>query len=594
MPQFLTQVIEFSSLRKGVRYGSKVKTGCITCKTRRIRCSEEKPSCVKCTSTGRNCEGYRKNKGPVRHKDVQNPAQRSITQHESPAQTVDILAEYGDGLQYLEFYHHCVGRTIATTFDSNFWCNIAPRMAQSEPSVRHALMALGYFNKATTGSLKNARLSDERHETLFYHYNKSVRSLIERMKQISFDPEVGLVTCVLFVCIEFLRGDFITAFTHLQNGLKMIKEWHYRRTCRQPPKEGERPKLRAIVHSALESNDTMTELVPLFFRTTTVALLFGVRAEKIVEISPAIPRRFQFKPFHDVWEARAVSLDFQNAALIFTRDNSPRVFPVQPLTGEALKTQESILESHRSWRRAFEAFERSTTLSPAEQITVNELKAGYHCTYFSVSCITWVEQSGYDQYLWAYKEIIEHTKFVFDAKGLPERSPPTLTEPLLVSKPNGYRGPPPREGSVRHEKPSANFSFEVVLLPCLYFVIQRCRDPVTRREALALMERNPPREALLDYEMAAIAARRVIEIEETTLDPKTGWPVEQTRLWHGVVDGTIDSDGGFWIMFSNAYWIAGGGPQNEEEEYLCKVPRDPTDFRGRVDSQWQEYYKLGD
>ncbi|PVI00495.1 hypothetical protein DM02DRAFT_614255 [Periconia macrospinosa] len=590
MPQFHTSVIEFRSLKTGPRYGAKVKTGCITCKNRRVKCDEAKPSCVKCSSTGRICEGYTRSKSGVLGLD-----RKSVIRHESPPvpSSVDVLSEYGEGLQYFEFYQNCVGHSIATAYDSNFWCRVAPRMAQTEPSIRHALIALGYFNKATTGSLKHARLSDERHETLFFHYNKAVRSLIERMKQISFDPEIGLVTCILFVCIEFLRGDFITAFTHLQNGLKMISEWHLRRPGRKTHKKEQRPKLRAIVHSALESTDIMTELIPLFFRTTTVALLFGVRAEKIIEISSAIPKQFQFKPFRDVWEARAVSLDFQNAALIFTRDNSPRVFPVQPLTGEALKTQESILESHRSWRRAFEAFERNATLSPAEQVVVRELKAGYHCTYFSVSCITWVKQSGFDQYLWAFKEIVEHTRFVFDAKGLPDRTPPTLTEPLLVPKPSGHRGPPSR-GIPSLVKPYANFTFEVVLLPCLYFVIQRCRDPIIRREALALMERNPPREALLDYEVAAIAARRVIEIEESMVDPATGWPVEETRLWHAVVDGTIDNDGGFWIMFSNAVWIAGGGPSNEEEEALCKVPRSDTDFRGRVDSQWQEYYTVNE
>lgn len=513
--------------------------------------------------------------------------QKSVSRHQSPVPSVDILSEYGDGLQYLEFYHHNVGKTIATSLDNSFWCKIAPQMAQSEPSIRHALIALGYFNKVTTGSLKHARLNDERHETLFFHYNKSVRSLIERMKQASFVPEVGLVTCILFVCIEFLRGDFITAFTHLQNGLKMISEWHQRRSGSS--KKGERPKLRAIVQGALKSADNMTEIIPLFFRTTTVALLFGVRAEKIVDISPSIPPKVKSKPFRDVWEARAVSLDFHTAALIFTRDHTPRVFPVQPLTGEALQKQEAILESHRSWRRAFEAFERSTTFTPAEQIAVRELKCGYHCTYFSVSCITWVNQSGYDQYLWAFKEIVEHTRFIFDAKGLPDRAPPALDEPLLVQKSSGYRGPPDRD-PLPPGKPTANFTFEVVMLPCLYFVIQRCRDPITRREALALMERNPPREALLDYEMAAIAARRVIEIEESIVNPETGWPVEKTRLWHAVVDGTMDTNGGFWIMFSNAKWIAGGGPADDDEEDVCKVPRSEEDFRGRVDSQWQEYY----
>ncbi|KAJ5993170.1 hypothetical protein N7451_008894 [Penicillium sp. IBT 35674x] len=36
----------------------KVRTGCITCKARRVKCDETKPACVRCTTTGRRCDGY--------------------------------------------------------------------------------------------------------------------------------------------------------------------------------------------------------------------------------------------------------------------------------------------------------------------------------------------------------------------------------------------------------------------------------------------------------------------------------------------------------------------------------------------------------
>ncbi|KAG9243334.1 hypothetical protein BJ878DRAFT_123598 [Calycina marina] len=35
----------------------KVKTGCVTCKLRRVKYGEEKPYCTRCTSTGRHCDG---------------------------------------------------------------------------------------------------------------------------------------------------------------------------------------------------------------------------------------------------------------------------------------------------------------------------------------------------------------------------------------------------------------------------------------------------------------------------------------------------------------------------------------------------------
>src|SRR5271156_3905141 len=36
----------------------KVRTGCVTCKIRRIKCDEVKPACLRCTSSGRKCDGY--------------------------------------------------------------------------------------------------------------------------------------------------------------------------------------------------------------------------------------------------------------------------------------------------------------------------------------------------------------------------------------------------------------------------------------------------------------------------------------------------------------------------------------------------------
>ncbi|CAK7221349.1 hypothetical protein SBRCBS47491_004498 [Sporothrix bragantina] len=46
-----------SASQRSQRRG-KVKTGCGTCRTRKVKCDEAKPSCQKCASTGRTCDGY--------------------------------------------------------------------------------------------------------------------------------------------------------------------------------------------------------------------------------------------------------------------------------------------------------------------------------------------------------------------------------------------------------------------------------------------------------------------------------------------------------------------------------------------------------
>lgn len=36
----------------------KVRTGCVTCEIRKVKCDEGKPFCKRCCETGRNCDGY--------------------------------------------------------------------------------------------------------------------------------------------------------------------------------------------------------------------------------------------------------------------------------------------------------------------------------------------------------------------------------------------------------------------------------------------------------------------------------------------------------------------------------------------------------
>ncbi|KAF8242977.1 hypothetical protein K440DRAFT_590254, partial [Wilcoxina mikolae CBS 423.85] len=44
---------------KGAKVSRKrTKTGCLTCRKRRIKCGEERPTCNNCIKSKRVCEGY--------------------------------------------------------------------------------------------------------------------------------------------------------------------------------------------------------------------------------------------------------------------------------------------------------------------------------------------------------------------------------------------------------------------------------------------------------------------------------------------------------------------------------------------------------
>ena len=102
---------------------------------------------------------------------------------------------------------------------------------------------------------------------------------------------------------------------------------------------------------------------------------------------------------------------------------------------------------------------------------------------------------------------------------------------------------------------AANFTFEISIVAPLYHTATRCRCPTTRRKAVALLARHPPREGLWDAEQHVLVTRRVIEMEESELDSSTGWPVERTRLYSSVIDANMDANGGFWVYFLPAEWV---------------------------------------
>ena len=86
---------------------------------------------------------------------------------------------------------------------------------------------------------------------------------------------------------------------------------------------------------------------------------------------------------------------------------------------------------------------------------------------------------------------------------------PTFSPPSSSDNNNSSRSPSPRSS-----KAAAHFTFEISIIPYLFFAATYCRCPITRRECVALLERNPPREGLWDAKQCAVLARRTIEIEE--------------------------------------------------------------------------------
>ncbi|KAH4069175.1 hypothetical protein HBH98_012240 [Parastagonospora nodorum] len=58
----------------------KNRSGCKTCKIRKVKCDEEKPFCKRCTSTGRTCDGYDVTFRPPSNSPKNSPPSNQDTQ----------------------------------------------------------------------------------------------------------------------------------------------------------------------------------------------------------------------------------------------------------------------------------------------------------------------------------------------------------------------------------------------------------------------------------------------------------------------------------------------------------------------------------
>lgn len=481
----------------------------------------------RCTSTGRKCDGYPKPKD-VFQIQVFSP-NGPITRVQP---TLSLTSGLGGSVAYLAFYHEYAAPSLSSRFDHEFWSRTSLQMAYAEPAVRHAVVALGYLNKTESGSLKHARhqfQSAHGNWIFLHHYNQAVRKLVDRMTEPSYSPDIGMVTCLLFVCIEFLRGNYCTAFTHMTNGLRLIREWQ---------QKNESPS-KNLVSANGSDNLIQGILLPMFQRVMTSAQLYGVATEDHLDIIFPNPDSFIRLPL-TLYEAERSSRELRNASLLFLRQIGAKNLQRTALSEEDLEQQARLIECHRIWFERIQVAEDSQQWSRDELIPLSALKVALYATSSYTGCAASVLQVTYDMYLPTFQALLRHAKIVLDAM----------------------------EIKCTH---TARFTFEMSIIPPLYHTAVRCRCPVTRREAISLLARHPRREGLWDAEQHVLVAKRVIELEERELDPATAWPPEHTRLFSSVIDANMDAKGNFWARFVPSGWVGQLDATGKQQEMMERL-----------------------
>ncbi|KAK3673247.1 hypothetical protein LTR78_006792 [Recurvomyces mirabilis] len=225
--------------------GKKSRTGCNTCRLRKVKCDETRPACRRCQTGGRQCEGYRSFSG------LSAIHARPLTS----VATTPFLALPDRDKRQLDFYISCGASRLAGSLDRDFWTRDILQLAHFESCVLDSLLAISTLyehpqylerfsrshpsdpsdqdeddgKKATVvlsaESEEGQSPPDQHHAAALHAYNRAIAKFRQRLEDGKASPLLALVSCVLFICIEVIRDDVYAALGLFSKSTGLLQQF---------------------------------------------------------------------------------------------------------------------------------------------------------------------------------------------------------------------------------------------------------------------------------------------------------------------------------------------------------------------------------
>lgn len=348
---------------------------------------------------------------------------------------------------------------------------------------------------------KNPQILTQNHRDALSWYSRSVTSVRQHIERGAVDVFVGLVSCVLFICIEALQGATAEALRLYDQGVHLIL------ALRAQVASGAMPLAKAFL---LE--DT---IVPIFVRLGAMA--FTISGAPVTSLLPETEHALT-QEFVSLKSARDAIILLSTEAQLFESICEKNVFQASashvPL--KLIHRQMTLSAKLRSWHVAFTkliASLRSKGRSSPEQTSTAALLCTYHETVFIIleTCVS-PSRMLVDAYLPNFQTIIEQSSIALDA----------------YTQPDGTQPP---------------FTFEISVGLPIWFTCLRCREPGIRRMALDLLRRAPQVQGVYKLPPAVTFGEKVIILEEmygSALDAAQGMTNSTTP---GSTDTLVHSRG---------------------------------------------------
>ncbi|OAA56184.1 Zn(2)-C6 fungal-type DNA-binding domain protein [Niveomyces insectorum RCEF 264] len=223
--------------KRTIQCRTKVKTGCATCRIRKVKCDENKPFCRKCVDTGRTCDGY---ESPFRHltsqsiKSGRTGGVRSGAGVQPPRPALPALGEVApEDIELLNRYF-----STKTMFDVKLGCDEEAKQilqaSLTDPPIRHAVSSLRALREhlETSGEVTASFTQETPSRDYEYGVQQYCMALGGLASNLSSPDSNGLksalLCCQIFISIEQVRGNYGTMAQHIIQGLSIMHEYRAR------------------------------------------------------------------------------------------------------------------------------------------------------------------------------------------------------------------------------------------------------------------------------------------------------------------------------------------------------------------------------
>jgi hypothetical protein len=391
-------------------------------------------------------------------------------------------------IRALEYFKLVTASELAGEFSADLWTKHILRIAYYQPSIHHALVALGSAHEEFAKSP-----GSDFPEYASLQYGKAIRNVINLdAVSSSHGIETALVTCALFSSLESLRGHYLSSVSHLTSGLNVLEEEQ-----RQQRQVGQLCIPREL-------------LMSLFLRLDSQRMEIGgvgkIQGSVLSMMArPSIPKRFA--SLSSAWAAFDL-INYQFLQLQYRAESASRDHVHLSDYWPGLVAQQNALrELWQEWEAAHNRMlQHDGVLERSSGIIMLEMASMTMQLMLNVHMLD--PENEWDQYWGLFSRIVDNAEEFIDKDrqirgfiehpstcGKPSKSPSTIQPPLRPAS-------------------APAFTLSLGCINILYLTATRCRNYSIRHRALDLLKRSNRREGLWDSNLSAKVAGSLIAIEE--------------------------------------------------------------------------------